>query len=450
MRDYYGQTTIHPLGLVAVLVLGTAMLLLPRRYASLPMIVMACFIAPAQRIVVLGADFNLLRIMVLFGFVRLLMRKEFHGVMMRPMDWLVIGWATANTASYTILHMSAAALVNRLGFSFDAIGMYFLFRCLTRSWQDVDRVVLGFIVVSVPVAIYFLIERSTGRNLFAVFGGVPAMTLMREGRLRCQGPFPHAILAGCFWASVLPLVGAWWWRGQGAKVFAGVGVACCVVIIITCASSTPVVAVLFGALGWSVYRCRSILRRLRWSLLSLILVLHLLMAKPVWHLIARINVVGGSTGHHRYKLIDGAVNHVAEWWLFGTESTAHWGRGLSDVTNQYVLEGVRGGLLTLLLFVALIVLAFKHIGCLHRTSEAAGQHYARMLAWGLGVALFVHVTTFFGVSYFGQMIMVWYMTLGMIGGVGQQLRTKAALSVARRRVLARALLPLHGQPIGAM
>ena len=59
--------------------------------------------------------------------------------------------------------------------------MYFLFRCLVRTWEDVDRVVLGFIVISVPVAIFFLIERSTGRNLFAMFGGVPLITDIRDG-----------------------------------------------------------------------------------------------------------------------------------------------------------------------------------------------------------------------------------------------------------------------------
>src|SRR5687768_8466206 len=310
MREYYGQTTIHPLGLVAVLVLGTAMLLLPRRYAIIPMIVMACFIAPAQRIVVFGADFNLLRIMVLFGFARLLVRNEFQGVVLRLTDRLVILWAVTNTVAYTMLYASPEAFVNRLGFSFDAIGMYFLFRCLVRGWEDVDRVVLGFILISVPVAIFFLIERSTGRNLFAMFGGVPARTMVREGRLRCTGAFAHPILAGCFWAAVLPLIGAWWWRGPSSRILAGVGVASCAVIIIACASSTPVMAVVFGVIGWLMYLARQYMRPMRWALLGVLVLLHLVMNAPVWHLIARVNVVGGSTGWHRYILIDKAIKNV--------------------------------------------------------------------------------------------------------------------------------------------
>jgi hypothetical protein len=446
MREYYGQTTIHPIGLVAVMLLGMAMLLLPRRYAVIPMIVMACFISPAQRIVILGADFNLIRIMVVFGFLRLLLRSEFEGLVMRPMDWLLIVWAATNTVAYTILHMSSAALVNRLGFSFDAIGLYFLFRCLIRSWQDVDRVVLGFILISIPVALFFLLERSTGRNLFSVFGGVPEITLVREGRLRCQGPFPHAIMAGCFWAAVLPLICAWWWRGPGSRILAAMGVAACAVIIIACASSTPVLAVLSGALAWSLYRYRSWLRAICWTGLGVLVLLHLVMLKPVWHLIARVSAVGGSTGHHRYKLIDAAVNHIGEWWLFGTDSTAHWGRGLQDLTNHYVLEGVRGGLLTLALFVALIVLAFRRVGYLQRAADVTGEKYPRMLAWGLGVVLFVHVTSFFGVSYFGQIMMVWFLTLAMTGAV-QQPALKPAPVVVRRKVVPSERLPAQ---IGAL
>lgn len=414
VHDWHGQTTLHPLGLAIVLAMGMAMLVVPRRFAVWPMIVVACFVAPAQRLVLLGADFNFLRIMVLFGFTRLLVRNEFEGLVIRPMDWLLIAWAATNTAANTILHMSPEALVNRLGFSFDAIGMYFLFRCLIRSWEDVDRVVLGFILMSVPVALFFLVERGTGRNLFAVFGGVPEVTNIRDGRLRCQGAFAHPILAGCFWAALLPLIGAWWWRGPGSRILAFVGVTCALVIIISSASATPLTAVIFGLAGWSMYFVRHFMRPIRWALLSSVVLLHLLMNAPVWHLISRIDLVGGSTGWHRFHLIDQAIHRVSEWGLFGTQSTGHWGIGLHDITNQYVLEGVRGGLLTLILFVALIVLAFKRVGLLQRAAETAGTQYPRMLSWGLGVVLFVHVMSFWAVSYFGQIIMVWYLTLSLV------------------------------------
>ena len=72
--DYIGQTVLNPLGLIAILVLGTAMVVLPRRYAVWPMIIMGCFVSPAQRIVLFSLNFDLLRLMVLFGTTRVLTR----------------------------------------------------------------------------------------------------------------------------------------------------------------------------------------------------------------------------------------------------------------------------------------------------------------------------------------------------------------------------------------
>ena len=46
---------------------GGLVFLASRRMALTPLMVLICFIPSAQRIVIFGADFTLLRIMVLFG-----------------------------------------------------------------------------------------------------------------------------------------------------------------------------------------------------------------------------------------------------------------------------------------------------------------------------------------------------------------------------------------------
>lgn len=427
--DFVDQTTIHPVGLLAVTILGFALLLLPRRYAVWPMIVMACFVAPAQRLAILSLDFNLLRVMVIFGLLRLLMRGEHEAFRWRPVDSLVICWAGAGTASYTLLQGSGAALVYRLGVTYDAVGMYFLFRCLVRDWDDIRRTTAGFVVVSVPVLAAFLIEHATGQNLFAFLGGVPEITDVRDGRLRCQGAFAHAILAGCFWASVMPLMAAQWWRGGSERWLGVLGVCTSCGIVVLCASSTPVMAVAFGVVGAGIFLLRREMRLVRWALLLMLTGLHLVMKAPVWHLMARVNVVGGSTGWHRYHLVDEAINHFGEWALLGTLSTAHWGYGLQDVTNQYVLEGVRGGMGTLVLFVLMIAFAFGQVGRLWRK---ACRRDEVMLAWALGIMLLIHCTNFMAVSYFGQIDMLWYLTLAMIAGMGARYDT-ASVRIVRPR-----------------
>jgi hypothetical protein len=63
------------------------------------------------------------------------------------------------------------------------------------------------------------------------------------------------------------------------------------------------------------------------------------------------------------------VAHFNEWWLLGTDYTAHWmPTGLdinpdsADITNQFIAEGVQGGLLTMALFIVLLVQAFRTLG----------------------------------------------------------------------------------------
>jgi hypothetical protein len=422
-NQFMDQTVVHPLALAALIALALALVVVPRRFAIFPMIVLACFIPDAQRIVVSGLDFKFLRILVLAGWIRLLIRGELSGFKPKALDLALVLWVLCSSTMHIVLDGTVEAAINRLGFAFDALGLYFLFRFLIRGWGDVGRTVQGFILIGVPVAVAFLIENSTGRNAFSIFGGVPEMTAIREGRLRCQGAFSHPILAGCFWASLVPLMAALWWRGGAGRAWSVLGVLLSGIIVVTCASSTPVSAVLFAAMGLLAFPMRAHLRWLRWGVVLLLVGLHLVMNNPVWHLIGRVDFAGGSTGWHRFYLIDQTLRHFGEWWLCGTNNTAHWGEGLFDVTNGYVLEGVRGGLLTLILFVLVIAMGFGAVGRLWRSVE--GDRPRLAMAWALGVMHFVHAMNLIAVSYFGQIQMIWYLGLAMIGSLAPPRRSSA-------------------------
>ena len=62
---YYNQTILHPLALVVLGILSLWMVLTPRRTALLPILILSCFISPAQRLVIVGLDFTMLKIMLL-------------------------------------------------------------------------------------------------------------------------------------------------------------------------------------------------------------------------------------------------------------------------------------------------------------------------------------------------------------------------------------------------
>ncbi len=417
-HDWDNVTTLHPLGIIAVVVLGITMLIVPRRYVIVPMIIMACFIPSVQRVVILGLDFNLLRILILFGWFRLLLRKELKGIVWKPIDLAFIAWVFVGLVTYSVLYKTTSAFVLRLGTSYDAIGMYFLFRILIRSWKDVERIFVIIAVISLPVAIWFLIEKTTGRNIFSIFGGVPEITDIRYGKLRAQGAFPHPIIAGSFWAVLIPLMAALW-KDNTKRLLAVVGVIAALVIVVATASSTPLVAIGAAVIGLVGFTVRKKMRLVRWTCLLILVAVHAYMeitiGKPIWYLITKIDLLTGSANYHRYSLIDGAVTYFNEWWFIGTTSTEHWGWYTFDVTNQYILEGVRGGIWSLSLFVLVIVLAFQGIGRLRKVVE--GDRYRLALVWGLGVSLFVHSVTFIGVSYFGQIYIIWFLTLAIIGSL---------------------------------
>lgn len=414
---YAGQTTVHPLGLLAVFILGLSVLFLPRRWVVVPFLLIACFIPSVQRIVIAGLDFDFLRIMVLFGVTRLLFRKEYLAFAWKSLDKAIILWVISSIVFFVIQNSTLPALINRLGFAFDALGMYFVFRCLIRDWADIERIILGFILISIPVTLFFLIEGSTGRNLFSVFGGVSLITVIREGRLRCQGAFSDPILAGCFWASVAPLMAAYWWKSIKARTWAVVGLFSSLTIVVCCASSTPILGVTAAVIGGAAFFIRTRMQIVRWGVLLTLIALHVVMKAPVWHLISRVSAVGGSTGWHRYNLINQAIINFKDWWFCGCSGyeVLSWGVFGGDVTNQYILEGLRGGFVTICLFVTIIIIAFRDVGRLWRLHIR--NKYYLALSWALGVSLFVHCTMFIGVSYFGQIFLIWYLLLAAIGSL---------------------------------
>ncbi len=436
--DWASQTMLHPVGLAALVVLGVATFALPRRLAFVPLILMACLIPSRQRVVIATLDFTLLRLLIMVAWSRILLRSEAE-IRLHTLDYVLSASILVSAIVATVRTASVSTLVFNLGVAFDALGMYFLFRAMIRNWVDFRALIACLSFVSVPVAALFVVEASTGRNLFSVFGGAREYTLIRDGRLRCQGPFEHPILAGTFWAGLLPLFAARCWEKGIGRWIGALGAAMASLIVFLTASSTPIAGVGAIVVGVAFFPLRRKMRLVRWSLLAVLIGLHIVMKAPVWHLISRIDLVGGSTGWHRYHLIDQAINRFGEWALLGTNSTAHWGHSLRDVANQYVLTGVRGGFVSLVLFIAVLSFAYRDSGRMVRRNR---RSQTRLIAsWAIGIALFAHTMMMMAVTYFGQMTMGWYLQLALIGSL-VQVRAPNRL----RERSARKPLKLRGRP----
>jgi len=162
------ETFVTPLGLGFTILMGVLLVIVPRRYALAPVIIMTSFMTMGQAVVILGLHFYMIRILVLFGWARLLIRGEIHSLKLNPIDKALLWWALCGLVINTLLWHTSEALVYQLGQHYNAIGMYFLFRFLVRDADDIKRVFKITATLIVPLAAAMLMEWVTGRNVFAL------------------------------------------------------------------------------------------------------------------------------------------------------------------------------------------------------------------------------------------------------------------------------------------
>jgi hypothetical protein len=412
-----GTTFINPAGLVFTLLMGLLVMVLPRRWAMLPVVALTCYMTMGIRLMVFGMNFTMMRVLLLFGWARIVFRGELWRINLNPLDKTVFFSAITGIVPSVLLWQTYDALKWRLGGAYDTLGFYFLFRLLIRDKEEAIRVLKMFAVLIVPLAGCMLLERATGRNPFGALGGVPEITLIRDNALRCQGPFAHPILSGTFGATLMPLfVGLWGYQKQ-KPILAILAILSTAVITVTSASSGPVLIYMIAILALALWPFRLKMRTLRWAIVVALGGLQIVMKAPVYYLMARVDVFSGSTGYHRALLIDRAIHNFWDWWLIGTKSTANWASQndhLFDITNQYILAGVNGGLIAMILLIAVIVLGFKALGRSVRMTEGRGQKRDVWLLWALGAALFAHAATFLSVSYFDQNFVNWSLLVALI------------------------------------
>jgi hypothetical protein len=402
-------------GLLFLLVSAGLLLALPRPLAVVPLLLGTLYMPVAQSFEIAGANFPVVRLLVAVGMLRLMFRGEGPAGGWRLVDWMLVAWALLLMAT-SAFHTSEAWLY-RAGIVWTELGVYLLFRTLMQDVGDIRRVFQFLCLMVVPLALLMLFEKQTGQNAFASLGAINPIALVRDGNIRATGPFSHPILAGtaatvCAGAALAVAGHA---RRQAAL---GLGAACA--IVFACASSGPVMSVLCVLLGAAAWRVRDHMSLIRWTGLAAILILSAVMQDPVYFLMARIDITGGSQGYFRAQLIRSAIEHLPEWWMAGTDYTRHWmSSGVyanerhTDITNHYIGMGVLGGLPLMSVLIAILVFSFRDVGrALRSTSHSSKSDL--FLIWMLGASLFSLAWTFMSISLFDQSVIFFYLLLASI------------------------------------
>ncbi len=422
------SSSLSPLGLLFLLVMVVLTWRLPRRQAVIPLLITTCYMPLGQMLVIAGLHFPFLRIILLVGWARVLSRKENAGFVWSKLDKLFMWWAIVTLVFGTLSgpkDPSIERFINRAGTVYTAMGIYYLFRMWIREFDDVVQLGKFLAYMIVPLAVSMLIEKVTTRNIFSAFGGVPEVTLEREGKLRCQGAFLHPILAGTYGATLFPIFVGLWQLGRQYRRPAIIGGICACVVTVAAATSGALLAMMVGTAALFCWKIRLKMNLVRRGIVLSIIALALIMKAPVYYSLARLSEIAGGTGWYRSYLIDQSIQHFGEWWMFGSTYTAHWAPAGEvvpsdpdnmDIINHYVAEGLGGGVVKLGLFLALIVRCFKTIGRWTGHETAAPKADVFFL-WSLGVILVSHCISFLSVSYFDQIVVMWYWLLASLSMV---------------------------------
>jgi len=418
-----GKTFLHPAVAVFVLILCLGMLWAPRRYTIVFFILAQNFVTNAQRISIGGMNFQVMRIMICVAILRVILRGEHMFLKLILLDKLVLWLALLSNMAFIMQEPSAASVTNSLGALLDALGGYFALRALLRDGEDLRMLVYALAFSAIALLPAFLMEKRSGMNPFAAFGGISPLSEIREGKIRVQGAYSHSILAGAYWAAAIPLLLSQSGPGQRARPWIYAATVAGLLIILMCASSTPAMSLLAAFGATLLFYMRSSLPGLRMALVLGLVLTSLVMKHPIWFLFTKIDLTGSSTGYYRYLLIDQFARNWEEWFLIGLRDTRHWGEklmlpaiGLGDVTNQYIADAVRGGAASLALLIAQIGVAFRYIG---RLVESAADEADKKSYWQLACCLLAHLFNFLGVSYFGQMGFAWWTILALCGSLYQ-------------------------------
>ena len=265
-----------------------------------------------------------------------------------PIDRLVTLWAISATVINSIQYGETQAAIKNIGGFLDLLGGYLVLRFLIQNRDDVRRAIKVFAVIALVSSFCMINEQITGKNIFGMLGGVPLYPQIRNGSVRSQGAFAVYIEAGLFGANLIPLF-VWLWSDRKFRGAAFLGIVGATMMVITCRSSTPLLSYAAAMLGFFFWRFRSQMRLFRQGLVIMLVGLHLVM----------------------------------------------W-----DLSNQYVSVALTGGLLTLIIFVAILSRSFSMLGKARK--HVAGDKKEEWFLWCLGVALLSNAVGWFGLALWAQ------------------------------------------------
>jgi hypothetical protein len=314
---------------------------------------------------------------------------------------------------------------NLAGFFMDTWFAYMISRFIITDKEKLILVIKGISIVLIPLAVLGCIEAITGWQPFVPLKNlVPWLQATEEvennlrwGFTRAVGPFNHPILFGGAFAIFLPLIYTLRHETNTWKTFTYALSAVAIAGALSSMSSGPwvMIIVILFCLFMENYRTW-IKPILKMGIFSLVFI-QVFSNRPFYHVIfSYVSLIGGA-GYHRIRLIDLAIRDFGKWWLVGYGGKdPGWGLGVSwsDITNEYIMAGVKYGLAGIIVLCLVLYVSLSSLKTAYRKDK---DPYMKSIYWALGSFLIAVSIVWMSASFFGQLTTIFYCQLGIIGSV---------------------------------
>lgn len=415
---------MNPFGVILTLFFCAMATVGSRKVAAAAIILGTCYITQGQELNI-GFHFTAIRLVLLASLARVIAKGELSQISFNGIDRALIAYGVCIAVVSTLRVGTGEQLTYQAGVLYNVFLAYFVFRALVRGESDIFDILQFLAIPLVPLAMFMILEAYSGRNIFAIFGGVGEVSMVREGHVRCAAAFRSPITAGAFGATfALLYIGMLFARHPNRRKVI-LGLFASMVVTICAHSSGPFLGMVFGVISLACWKVRTHTSFIRRSIVATLVILHFFIMKaPVWFLIARVSDIVGGGGYHRSLLIDQFLNHFGSWWIAGTDDTSGWmpyelESGGTDLTNQFVSDGVNAGVIGMVFSIFLVVRCFQGVGIAMRARSILGED-AQKMTWALGSTLVASVAILFSVTYFDQMQGIWFFLLACIASIASE------------------------------
>lgn len=413
---------------LAIACIASLLILLSRPIYGLVIYIAVLFFYPGYLVLQIGTiDLPAMRVAVTVLLVKCILNKKIRTVF----QWNKLDtWITVFIAWGIVIKLLTGpmmeALENRAGDMMNTLFAYFAARLCITNRQELIKFIKFVCILFIPLAVIGIIESTTGWQAFAALRVYcpwrpEAISLMsRWGFQRAMGASGQPILFGVIFCMFFPLVSylrhqKGYWRG-----FSFVFLCLIFVGALTSMSSGPWIMIFFSLAALLMEKYKYLLKSIFIVFVAGCVFIGFGSNRPFYHvLISLANPVGGS-GWHRARLIDASMHYFSEWFLIGYgERNPNWGEFLggvanTDITNEFVLMGVRYGLVGVILLCGILTVAFRGLHHIYINSTDKDLH---SLCWILGCTLASIIFVWISVSFFGAATPLYYCIMGIIGSV---------------------------------